>query len=880
MIKLTASDIRQRSNNLRIISDTPVNTGIKSLYDRVMENYSFNNAKLILENWKGLSKDETVAFEKVLDVFDAICENDNVSHIKTAQLIIERKVLQHIVRNGEQLRHLNNHKLGKVKIPNTKINKNAHLNATVTVRDLQNKGKHVNTLHPHRKYKYDMFNNKIGKEKSNNNNSDEGSENKSPQDQAMEEAYDCFINDIWKNQQCDRVLENHEKLSKRFNFDKIVRECPRDEDGYYDCIIELCKLIDSYDIAYGAKYGIALENIMYFMNKNCVPVPNSLITEAVTDYFLLSYETDDDMIHDMKYIIEENKFFNEDDFEPVEYLFENEQEFQEITTTEEAMDALLEFNKVPHKRYKDENGKRIKPTTQKFEIKGNKTEKDTVKDTIRRFKMSNDKSIQGLKKCIYRVFQNSPENIVKGLPDVFAILRGVVLLGMFAIGPFIGLFGMIVGAFLKMDISRKQMREVIAQYDKEIARYQKKVNTTKDEKLKKKYQEVLKKLKKDREALDNREDQLYTDTENEKRSDERFSKRLKDEDDGSFEKDFDFDFNFDEMAKYIGDNSVLLESMSWSTRELMNTIRNSIEKIDDDNITILSEAVFACDEVFDIDQYKTILEQERTRLRQLDGLSKYRKIDAISLAINEASKYKPKIDEDIGDKNFDLIPTFEHTKLVRDTVDDVLEFLEASRNSSNEGIINEGIGTKVKLAADKLHRTAIKVKDKDHQVSENIDVTMGHFAQAAERALTNNRREAVIKGSLLPTASKCIKAALVTGAAWMVSPVIAVIGTLGAVAMSKHLQKKERQLILDDIDIELKMCEKYLRLAEDKNDMKAVRNIMQTQRALERQRQRLVYNMKTKWNEDIKTPSNPHKNEGVDFEEKYIGLLGIKIIEE
>ena len=61
--------------------------------------------------------------------------------------------------------------------------------------------------------------------------------------------------------------------------------------------------------------------------------------------------------------------------------------------------------------------------------------------------------------------------------------------------------------------------------------------------------------------------------------------------------------------------------------------------------------------------------------------------------------------------------------------------------------------------------------------------------------------------------------------------------------------------ITDDIEIEIQMCDKYLRLAEDKNDMKAVRNIMQTKRSLERQKQRLKYNMATQFKEKI--PKNP-----------------------
>ena len=48
--------------------------------------------------------------------------------------------------------------------------------------------------------------------------------------------------------------------------------------------------------------------------------------------------------------------------------------------------------------------------------------------------------------------------------------------------------------------------------------------------------------------------------------------------------------------------------------------------------------------------------------------------------------------------------------------------------------------------------------------------------------------------------------------------------------------------ILSDIDIEIKMCDKYLKAAEDKDDLVAVREIMKTKRDLERQRARILYN--------------------------------------
>ena len=49
-----------------------------------------------------------------------------------------------------------------------------------------------------------------------------------------------------------------------------------------------------------------------------------------------------------------------------------------------------------------------------------------------------------------------------------------------------------------------------------------------------------------------------------------------------------------------------------------------------------------------------------------------------------------------------------------------------------------------------------------------------------------------------------------------------------------------------------------MRQAEDKNDMKAIRNIEQIQRNLERQQQRIKYRMKVVYNQDV---PNAHGND-------------------
>ena len=54
------------------------------------------------------------------------------------------------------------------------------------------------------------------------------------------------------------------------------------------------------------------------------------------------------------------------------------------------------------------------------------------------------------------------------------------------------------------------------------------------------------------------------------------------------------------------------------------------------------------------------------------------------------------------------------------------------------------------------------------------------------------------------------------------------------------------------------MCERYMRQAEEKNDMKAIRQIEQIQRNLERQQQRIKYRMKVLYKQNV--PNAPGGN--------------------
>ena len=75
---LSYSDIRARQRNLiNFDQNSNANCKIQSLYENLNSKYSYNNAKIILENWRGLDDNEIRYMKAVaneMNVDDAIID--------------------------------------------------------------------------------------------------------------------------------------------------------------------------------------------------------------------------------------------------------------------------------------------------------------------------------------------------------------------------------------------------------------------------------------------------------------------------------------------------------------------------------------------------------------------------------------------------------------------------------------------------------------------------------------------------------------------------------------------------------------------------------------------------------------------------------------
>lgn len=160
-------------------------------------------------------------------------------------------------------------------------------------------------------------------------------------------------------------------------------------------------------------------------------------------------------------------------------------------------------------------------------------------------------------------------------------------------------------------------------------------------------------------------------------------------------------------------------------------------------------------------------------------------------------------------------------------------------------ILNEKafhMNKKAKMAGLKLKNNIQRLSDKDKILSNKLDAAYERMQKKFDSATTNKSREAVIKGSILPSFSALIKLALSSGLLGAaIHPVMGAISFLGGLAVSKHITNKERKYILEEIDIQLEIVTKKMSLAESNNDLKSLEELLRMQKKLKRERQRIIY---------------------------------------
>lgn len=156
----------------------------------------------------------------------------------------------------------------------------------------------------------------------------------------------------------------------------------------------------------------------------------------------------------------------------------------------------------------------------------------------------------------------------------------------------------------------------------------------------------------------------------------------------------------------------------------------------------------------------------------------------------------------------------------------------------------------LKLNTVKLYLQGLKNKfknmsQKEKEISKKVDNSFKMMVKGMKDSLVSDRREAIIKGSVIPSFSRCFKIGLgLAGIAKFGHPEVAALGALAGFIASKKLTKKERLLLLDEIEIELDVLDKEIQNAESRGQMKKYRALITQKKSLQRQYQRIKYNVR------------------------------------
>ena len=714
---------------------------------------------------------------------------------------------------------------------------------------------------------------------------------------------------------CDRVLKNQDKLNSRYNMDLIIKESNvSDEVSLESCIHKLCETIDSFNIDIEVKYNLALENVLYTLDKNHISIDRAFVLETITNYFLIKHA---DCLDSIREILRESVYYTDKDKKSLEFVLDDED-----------LELDLSFDIEP--------------------INEANVNKNEVKEILNKLKKIPNKTPSIIKQAINKVYTKSPNNIIDETPNFLSWIRNVLVFSTLGVNLYLGLVVLFVDKFIEMSLQRSETDRFINKLRKEKEICELKIVKLEDSDNKKRLQEYIKTLDNNIKKLEEYRDNLYTEKELDKMNEqvnlrtfleediitcdefinnhshivymefdkirnkynkiinamykdikdtvlvENLSKlspldtkekicRYLDEDarimlplanitynnyegdikpimnniielleselldyftllydgeDGLYVIYLCYDYKIKglpidkcvhqdllkEMGLVLGLEEACKELVSHN--EVINIISENLQYYDDDNLDNITDISLFENNILEPNELNSVLEDYKTRLYESNNKDKYK----LGSCIQE-NMFRLKTNRNKSIEK-DRFTTYGNIIMLNEAIEAL------------EGINETALKTNINIAREKLKKAALKLSDKEKIMSKKLDNALGNFNDKIQKELSNKNREAVIKGSILPSASTVIKIALATGVAAMINPAIAVVSAIGGIAASRAGTKREKQFILDEIDIQLKLVEKKIQLAESNNDMKALEQLLKLEQKLKREKQRILYRLK------------------------------------
>ena len=298
---------------------------------------------------------------------------------------------------------------------------------------------------------------------------------------------------------------------------------------------------------------------------------------------------------------------------------------------------------------------------------------------------------------------------------------------------------------------------------------------------------------------------------------------------------------------------MLLESLeSLSEKDANSLIEESFDRFSLNDIDGITQLTKLDPSVIKPSGYQTVLKDtlRTARRKQYKTFEDYEKIDCIKDNLN-----KLKDIDDSSDEDMSLDEAIISTKVKEACVNSLYDFTKYPTTLNEMNIANT-----IAMASEKVKAKLSDVSADVSNLSRQFDAQMDQLKGVVNtKDLESENREAVIAGNILPKASRIIKLAITAGVGYFINPAISVIVVLGYLGMSLDAQSKERRKVLEEIELELEMTNRYLKKAEDDGSLEKQRELLKIKKKLESQKARLMYNMAFKHGEAL-----PGKNKDDD----------------
>ena len=758
---------------------------------------------------------------------------------------------------------------------------------------------------------------------------------------------------------CDRILSNNAKLSKRFNFDKYIKE-----NAYKpieDITLTCCEMIDTYSAPTYAKVNIALEELSYILQKNMVKYDSSRMTQIIAEYFISfgKFESKDEI----RKVLTENYCIDENDLSRVKFIMEDF--------------AEPEGN----------NNDNYNP----YDMAIDTSIIDKLNECIARFnqfKVNNEKTIDDLMVVLDKNADDMVVYQIQYVPDFFDWLRNFGI-SLFEDKNIVSIVNKYMDNLIKqINGNRKYLENLSNVIQTEMAK-----KRDNDEHVDKIIYDILSKYQ---EEIDismstmatlseqtfyaNRISNEKTMTLNEfkifkfdniikyallankklKEKEKLFMGKVKGKVSELFKsgkkwltEDYDiaqakneniydcisYTDNFDHVLAVYEVSDI--QDIPYMNKQLSNFCSEMNELSSDPEIRLYYTNIDNLFEIHIADTCGITLTEEENEecskvfteteqlyagylMKLIESLDDYENIDTASLAedfhkiestltadgivgIIEASKYLVNLVpyarlQEISDVyaanhpmdyrgNTAISQALNNWKLEECNLDMVVETVALLRECVDSALLTEAEDkSKVKQAVDnakenikKIEKTKfnfntlkyamedLKVKsrnagDKAQQFSQTLNIYVEKFITSIQKLYTNNDREQIIRGSIIPSFHQLMGRLLIIGGAAGVGGIAAgstvskvagvafgfsatgaiftaALGLFVTIAISKHSTDKERALMLDEIEIEIDICDKEMQKAEANGQMKKYRALMYRSAKLKREYQRIKYNI-------------------------------------